>query len=84
MDSDSYIKLTKNPLSDLISDDVFKKLMENGLLDEKSTRDYAIRRKFILLRENNFSAGDAIEKIMLDYPYLQFDTIKKLVYKNNY
>ena len=82
MDNDSYIRITQNPLSDIISDDIFETLMDNGLLDEKSIRDYAIRRKFKLLRENNFSAADAIEKIMQDYPYLQFDTLKKLVYKN--
>jgi len=82
VNNDAYTRISENPLSDLISDEVFGILTDNGLLDEKSLRDYTIRRKFKLLRDDNVNVGDAIEKIMEDYPYLQFDTIKKLVYRN--
>ncbi len=70
-----------NPLSDLISDDIFDLLNAQGLIDEKSVRDYQIRKKFKQLRSNKTSAGDAIDAIREEYPYLQFDTIRKIVYQ---
>jgi len=70
-----------NPLSDLISDDVYETLLTHGLIDEKSVRDYQIRKKFKQLRTNKVSAGDAIDSIREEYPYLQFDTIRKIVYQ---
>lgn len=76
-----------NPLSDLISDEVYALLKEHNLIDEKAVRDYQIRRKFKELRSKRVSAGDAIDNIREEYPYLQFDTIRKIVYqinKNNY
>ncbi len=76
-----------NPLSDLISDEIYALLKEHNLIDEKAVRDYQIRKKFKELRANRISAGDAIDNIREEYPYLQFDTIRKIVYqisKNNY
>lgn len=70
-----------NPLSDLISDDIFDLLNSHGLIDEKSVRDYQIRKKFKQLRASKISAGDAIDAIREEYPYLQFDTIRKIVYQ---
>jgi len=70
-----------NPLSDLISDDIFELLDTHGLIDEKAVRDYQIRKKFKQLRASKISAGDAIDTIREDYPYLQFDTIRKIVYQ---
>ncbi len=70
-----------NPLSDLVSDEIYDLLQSRGLINEKSVRDYTIRKKFKELRESKFSTGDAIETIREDYPYLQFDTIKKIVYQ---
>ncbi|NWF88286.1 MAG: hypothetical protein HXY50_02365 [Ignavibacteriaceae bacterium] len=70
-----------NPLSDLISDDIFDLLNSHGLIDEKSVRDYQIRKKFKQLRAGKISAGDAIDAIREEYPYLQFDTIRKIVYQ---
>lgn len=69
-----------NPLSDLISDETYQLLNSKGLLSEKSLRDYEIRRKFKLFRSQNIGASDAIEFLRDDYPYLQFDTIRKIVY----
>lgn len=69
-----------NPLRELISDEVFFVLHQNRLLDEKAVRDFEIRRKFRKMRES-MSAGDAIDKIQEIYPYLQFDTIRKIVYQ---
>lgn len=70
-----------NPLSDLISDEVYELLTNHGLIDEKSVRDYQIRKKFKSLRASKVSAGDAIDSIREEYPYLQFDTIRKIVYQ---
>lgn len=70
-----------NPLNDLISDDIFDLLNSHGLIDEKSVRDYQIRKKFKNLRATKVSAGDAIDVIREEYPYLQFDTIRKIVYQ---
>ena len=71
----------ENPLSDLISDDIHELLCANGLIDEKSVRDFQIRKRFKQLRANKLSAGEAIDTIMENYPYLQFDTIRKIVYQ---
>ncbi len=70
-----------NPLAELISDDIYELLTYHGLIDEKSVRDYQIRKKFKQLRSSKVSAGDAIEAIRDEYPYLQFDTIRKIVYQ---
>ena len=45
-----------NPLSELISDDIHELLSSHGLIDEKSVRDFQIRRKFKQLRANKISA----------------------------
>jgi hypothetical protein len=70
-----------NPLSDLISDEIYDLLDSHGLIDEKAVRDYQIRKTFKQLRATKVSAGDAIDTIREDYPYLQFDTIRKIVYQ---
>jgi len=70
----------ENPLSELISDEVYNVLNSRGLINKKSVRDYMIRKRFDFLREKEISAGDAIEKIQEDYPYLQFDSIRKIIY----
>lgn len=70
----------KNPLSELISDEIYELLDSRGLINQKSVRDYEIRKRFDNLRKNELSAGDAIEIIQEDYPYLQFDSIRKIIY----
>jgi len=71
----------QNPLSELINDETYNVLTSKGLIDEKSVRDYIIRKKFKTLRTNKVSASDAIESLRNEYPYLQFDTIRKIVYQ---
>ncbi len=71
----------QNPLAELINDDVYNILTSRGLIDEKSVRDYIIRKKFKSLRASKISASDAIESLRNEYPYLQFDTIRKIVYQ---
>lgn len=78
---ESYINSNINPLSDLISDEIFETLNSRGLINEKSVRDHLIRKKFNALKTKNVSASQAIESIRQEYPYLQFDTIRKIVYQ---
>jgi len=72
-----------NPLAELIPDEVYHLLEEHNLFNEKSVRDYQIRRKFRQMRSDDIPAYDAIEQLREDYPYLQFDTIRKIVSKLN-
>lgn len=74
---------TINPLSDLISDEVYERLDEHQLLNEKSVRDYRMRKRFREMRERDVPASEAIERLREDHAYLQFDTIRKIVYKLN-
>lgn len=71
----------ENPLAELISDNIFELLKERGLFNEKSLRDYQIRKKYKSLREKNINSTDAIDILQGEYPYLQFDTIRKIVYR---
>ncbi len=70
-----------NPIAELINDDVYSLLASRGLIDEKSVRDYIIRKKFKTLRSKKVSASEAIESLREEYPYLQYDTIRKIVYQ---
>ena len=72
---------SNNPLADLINDEIYELLDSRGLINEKSVRDYQIRKKFKSLRESKISASEAIDRLREDYPYLQFDTIRKIVYQ---
>ena len=74
---------TGNPLAGLITDDVYDLLHQHNLLSEKGVRDYQIRKKFRMMRGEDVAAYDAIEQLREEYPYLQFDTIRKIVYKMN-
>jgi len=71
---------TINPLADLISDEVYDLLLSKRLIDQKSVRDYTIRKKFKDYRAQKLSAGNSIEAVRKEFPYLEFDTIRKIVY----
>lgn len=69
-----------NPLDGLVSEDVYQRLVEHNVLSDKGVRDFQIRRQFRALRRRDTPASDAIEMLRDMYPYLQFDTIRKIVY----
>ena len=69
-----------NPLSELIDDNVYNTLKKYKLLDEKAITDYKISQMYKEMRRE-LSAGVAIDKIQELFPYLQFDTIRKIVYQ---
>lgn len=70
-----------NPLSDLINDNTYSILYNRGLINEKSVRDYQIKRRFREMRNEKVSATNAIDQLRELHPYLQFDTIRKIVYQ---
>ncbi|MCS6808686.1 MAG: hypothetical protein RML40_08415 [Bacteroidota bacterium] len=71
----------ENILRDIISDEQYHTLRKMGLLNEKVLRDVHIRKTFRELRAQHLSAHQAIERLQALYPYLQFDTLRKIVYQ---
>ena len=80
MESISVKKELNNPISDLISDEIYELLQTRGLINDRAIRDYIIRKKFKSLRAQKLRTGDAIDSLREEYPYLQFDTIRKIVH----
>lgn len=74
------IQIDQNPLSDLVPAEIYQTLEQHNLLNEKGVRDYQIRQQFRTMREQNVPAYEAIEELRELHPYLQFDTIRKIVY----
>ena len=72
--------MVQNPLKTHISDSVFQFLVKNNLLNEKGVRDFKIRNKFSSLKQQH-STQNAIEILQTDYPYLQYETIRKIIYQ---
>lgn len=71
-----------NPLSDLLTDELYTVLMANDLINQKALRDFMIRRIFQDLRKvEKMKTMDAIKRLQDLYPYLQTDTIRKIVYR---
>ena len=68
-----------NPISHIIPDDLFAKLYDLNLLNDKRLRDFEMRCRYQDLKKN-MPSYDAIEKVQEEYPYLQFDTIRKIIY----
>jgi len=73
----------ENPLAEFISDETYWILKSRNLINEKTLRDYEIKRKFKSLRQQKINVTEAIEKIREEYPYLQFDSIRKIIYIGN-
>ena len=72
----------QNPLANVVPDDVYNVLRANDLINEKALRDYVIRSMFLRLKdEGKLKTAEAIRTLMDMYPYLQYDTIRKIVYK---
>ena len=80
MENHTTKKELSNPISNLISDEIYELLESRGLINERAVRDYIIRKKFKSLRAQKLRTGDAIDSTREEYPYLQFDTIRKIVH----
>jgi hypothetical protein len=71
-----------NPVKELIPDEVFQLLRTHDLISEMGIRNYAIRQQYHDLREaNSMTTAQAMQVIQETYPYLQLDTIRKIVYR---
>jgi hypothetical protein len=82
MNSESLLSFIDNPIPELINDDVYDLLSSRGLINEKSVRDYLIKKQFKDMRDSRVRASEAIDTLREEYPYLQFDTIRKIVYQS--
>lgn len=71
-----------NPLEGILSNDAYLAMRSNDLINEKALRDYIIRQMFLRLKvEGNLRTQEAIKQLVGMYPYLQHDTIRKIVYR---
>lgn len=73
----------ENPLVGLVNRETYELLEQHNLLSEKAVRDYQMRCAFKALRQAEVPAYEAIEQLREEHPYLQFDTVRKIVYKLN-
>jgi len=69
----------RNPVPHVLSNDLFNQLLDLDLLNTKKLRDFEIRKKYEQLKQF-MSSADAIEKVREEYPYLQYDTVRKIIY----
>lgn len=69
-----------NPIYQLVSDELYVTLSKLNLLNKKVLRDFQIKRLYLDLRKSGIKSADAIDQILDDYPYLQFDTVRKIIY----
>lgn len=82
MYNEAVMNMVDNPIPELINDDIYNLLSKRGLINEKSVRDYLIKKRFKHMRETRMRASEAIDSLREEYPYLQFDTIRKIVYQS--
>lgn len=69
-----------NPIHQIVPDDLYLKLEQLNLLNQKAIRDLQIKRRYLQLREAGVRSAEAIEAILEEYAYLQFDTVRKIIY----
>lgn len=70
----------KNPIRNILSDELFQNLLAHNLLNLRVLRDIEIQHRYAELREEGLTAVQAIDKIQSEYGYLQPDTVRKIVY----
>jgi 5'-deoxynucleotidase YfbR-like HD superfamily hydrolase len=72
--------MNSNPVQFLLNDQQFQLLAELNLLNKKLLRDLEIRGKYHTLRAKGVSFMEALDYLLQEYPYLQPDTLRKLIY----
>ena len=70
----------QNPFKQHLSDDAYSFLLRNNLLREKGIRDFSIRLKYNTLK-NEYPTYIIIEMLQKQFPYLQYETIRKIIYQ---
>lgn len=69
-----------NPIRQILPDDIFRMLLELNLINRKVLRDFEIKRQYKSFRRSGYKSAEAIEALLEMYPYLQFDTVRKIIY----
>jgi|GEM_PF-954927 len=69
-----------NPIHQIVPDELYNKLNALNLLNKKVLRDFQIKRRYLELRKKGMTSSDSIEEILMEYGYLQFDTVRKIIY----
>ena len=69
-----------NPIRQIVSDELYAQLVDLNLLNQKVLRDFQIKRRYLELRDSGLRSADSIDMILEEYPYLQFDTVRKIIY----
>lgn len=69
-----------NPIRQILPDDLFRVLLELNLINRKVLRDFEIKRQYKLLRRQGLKSAEAIDALLDQYSYLQFDTVRKIIY----
>ncbi|MEO0898357.1 MAG: hypothetical protein AAFY71_18230 [Bacteroidota bacterium] len=70
----------RNPIPQIVSDELYDTLVRLNLLNQKVLRDFEIKRAYLCFRNDGYRSADAIEQVLENYPYLQFDTVRKIIY----
>lgn len=68
-----------NPIPEFIPDKLYFVLKSMGFLNERSIRDYYLKKKFNNLR-SRYSRREIFVILQKEFPYICEDTIRKIVY----
>lgn len=71
-----------NPLADIISEKAYNELSSRGLLNKIGVRNHRIKNIVAHEKCNGVSNKDAINKAREHFPYLIFETVRKIVNGN--
>ena len=72
--------MNPNPIYLLIPEKVYESLLQFDLLNKRKVRDFKIKCYYYRYRKEGLSSGDSIDRILEEHPYLQHDTVRKIVY----
>lgn len=70
-----------NPLGELITDDVYHLLKDEGLLDRRAIREYQMETRYRELMKTGIAPIDAISIIFTEFPDLEFPVINRILYQ---
>lgn len=68
-----------NPIPEFIPDKLYFLLKSMGFLNERSIRDYYLKKKFNTLR-TKYSRKEIFGILQKEFPYICEDTIRKIIY----
>jgi hypothetical protein len=72
--------MNSNPVHFLLDDQQYQLLEQLNLLNKKLLRDLEIRKHYHQMRARGLTFTETLECLLSDYPYLQPDTLRKLIY----